>query len=148
MTGKHENSERENKNTCSGGNSIMWIYLFNVIVHELWSDIQTSQQRLQLYIFRYCIRNKNTLLLYFNVFRTPFVPNSSIYGSCATYRAQDITLLQLNMSMPRFISRSPAYIGSSHGEEIALIDLSSLTSCPITSMVTVPAEELVLLIQL
>ena len=89
-----------------------------------------------------------TKTLYFNVFRTPFVPNSSIYGSCATYRAQDITLLQLNMSMPRFISRSPAYIGSSHGEEIALIDLSSLTSCPITSMVTVPAEELVLLIQL
>ena len=72
----------------------------------------------------------------------------SCISMCATYRAQDITLLQLNMSMPRFISRSPAYIGSSHGEEIALIDLSSLTSCPITSMVTVPAEELVLLIQL
>ena len=55
---------------------------------------------------------------------------------------------QFNMSIPRFISRSPVYIGSSHGEEIDPIDLSSLTSCPITPMVTVPAEELVLLIQL
>ena len=53
-----------------------------------------------------------------------------------------------NLMFLEFIFRSPVYIGSSHGEEIDPIDLSSLTSCPITPMVTVPAEELVLLVQL